>query len=292
MFDELQALHAVSATGSVTRAALQLRISQPALSKRLRNLETTLKKKLIERVGRGVTLTTYAQHLCAQTAPLFAELREILSRTIAEQRGPIPFAITDSSMVSWGAEFLGRLRTTTPELQVRPIVLPSGNTVAQQVMAGEALVGIIRGTGERTPGLHVVELIAEPLCLVPAHFKPLKLARGMKLEILCVESAAESYQIALRRLKRLMPAAGIQFRMLDFCRSGPAVIAAAKAGLGHGLIGIRLARVMGVPEKVICPLPSPGISMPTSLVARKRALELEHVGKLVASLKVFFASSH
>ena len=288
MFEELQALHALATTGSVTRAATQLRISQPALSKRLRNLETHLNRKLLERVGRGVVLTTYAEHLCKETAPLLAELREILSASIAEQRGPITMALTDSMMVSWGAEFLGLISHTRSPIQITPIILPAGNVVTHHVLSGEALVGVIRGTGERAHGVEAIELSDEQLCLVPSGLKPLKLTPGMKIDILCVDAGAESHQIALRRLKRLMPAAGIQFRMLGYCRSGTSVIAAAKAGLGHGLISPRLARVMGVPPKVLCPLPAPGVSMPTTLVARKRTLELEHVKKLVHSLKEFF----
>jgi DNA-binding transcriptional LysR family regulator len=290
MFAELQALHAVHTSGGISRAAVQLRISQPALTKRIRRFESILNKRLVERVGRGVVLTSYAIYLCEKAGPLLTELREILSATVIEKRGPITVAMTDSSLVSWGADFLGWVQTAKKELHIQPVVVSSASVVTQQVLAGECMVGIIRGAGEQTYGLEILPLDEEEMCLVPAHLKPLTLKRGMKLDLLSVEARAESHQIALRRLKRLMPKAGIQFRMIDYYRSGPAVVAAAKAGLGHGLVTYRLARVMGIPEKVLCPLPAPGVTVPTSLLARKRTLELEHIKPLLVALGVFFRS--
>jgi DNA-binding transcriptional LysR family regulator len=197
-------------------------------------------------------------------------------------------AMTDSSMVSWGADFLGSIRRNKHKIEVQPIVVPSASVVAQQVLTGESMIGVIRGSGEQTYGLEVRLLTEEPMCLVPALLRPLELRRGMAIDILTVEAKAESHQIALRKLKRLMPKAGISFSVSDYYRSGPAVVAAAKAGLGHGLVAVRLARVMGISEKILCRLPAPGISVPTSLLARKRVLTLKHVAPLLKAFEQFF----
>jgi DNA-binding transcriptional LysR family regulator len=288
MFDEFQALYAIRTSGGVGRAAVQLGITQPALTKRIRRFETQLNRQLIERVGRGVMLTSYALHLCDSAGPLLAELKEVLASTIIEKRAPITMAMTDSSLVSWGADFLGWLLKSKYQIEIQPMEVPSATVVTQQVLGGEAMIGVIRGRGDQTYGLEVRLLTEEAMCLVPANLKPLDLRRGMTLDILSVEAKAESHQIALRKLKRLMPKCGIAFSVSDNYRSGPAVVAAAKAGLGHGLVTVKLAQVMGIPEKILCPLPAPGVSVPTSLLARKRVLALNHIQPLLKALKRYF----
>jgi DNA-binding transcriptional LysR family regulator len=76
----LQAFHAVHATGSVTRAAAQLGVSQPTVSHALRRLRLALHDPLFVRSQRGMTATPKGQRLAAAVehalATLDAALRE------------------------------------------------------------------------------------------------------------------------------------------------------------------------------------------------------------------------
>lgn len=62
--------------GHLTRAAESLYISQPALSRAIRRLETELGLSLFEKKGRGVALTEYGQHFYTRVWNIFSELRE------------------------------------------------------------------------------------------------------------------------------------------------------------------------------------------------------------------------
>ncbi|HCP02297.1 MAG TPA: LysR family transcriptional regulator, partial [Pseudomonas sp.] len=53
----LQAFLAVAETGSFSRAAEQLHLTQPAVSKRIAMLEQQLDARLFDRIGRHVSLT-------------------------------------------------------------------------------------------------------------------------------------------------------------------------------------------------------------------------------------------
>jgi len=68
----LQAFLAVAETGSFSRAADRLFITQPAVSKRIAALEDELHTKLFDRIGRRVALTEAGQALLPRARRLLA----------------------------------------------------------------------------------------------------------------------------------------------------------------------------------------------------------------------------
>lgn len=73
-FGDLIALIAIAQTGSFTRAAAQLGVTQPALSVSIRGLEERLGVRLLLRSTRSVTLTMAGQHLVDRLVPEFAQI--------------------------------------------------------------------------------------------------------------------------------------------------------------------------------------------------------------------------
>jgi DNA-binding transcriptional LysR family regulator len=73
---DLRVFFAVVQSGSLTKAAKQLRVSHPAVSKVIAGLEHTLGVKLFDRSARGVEPTLYARALLARGRTAFDELRE------------------------------------------------------------------------------------------------------------------------------------------------------------------------------------------------------------------------
>jgi DNA-binding transcriptional LysR family regulator len=113
----LRVFSAVAQTGSLTRAAHQLRSSQPTVGRQVRALEDALGVALIARHGRGIRLTAQGEELAAAALPikagvhaftrLAAGAREeltgtvrigateivgthVLARILAEMRGELP----------------------------------------------------------------------------------------------------------------------------------------------------------------------------------------------------------
>ena len=62
---------------SLSLAAEQLHVSQPALSKGIKTLEDQLGVKLISRTYKGVTLTEEGKHVAALAKPIFDSLNQI-----------------------------------------------------------------------------------------------------------------------------------------------------------------------------------------------------------------------
>ena len=77
--DQLLAVVTTARLGSFTKAAQQLEISQPALSRQVMGLERSLGAKLFERVGRAVRLTSGGEELVSRAGPLLEELSRVTS---------------------------------------------------------------------------------------------------------------------------------------------------------------------------------------------------------------------
>jgi DNA-binding transcriptional LysR family regulator len=73
---DLRVFFAVMQSGNLTRAAAQLRVSHPAVSQVIADLEHTLGVTLFDRSSRGVEPTAYARALLARGRAAFDELRQ------------------------------------------------------------------------------------------------------------------------------------------------------------------------------------------------------------------------
>jgi DNA-binding transcriptional LysR family regulator len=76
-FAQLRALHAVALTGSVTRAAEQLLMTQPAVSHAIRGLERELGVSLLVRRADGVSLTSVGAAVAERAAIILAQLEGV-----------------------------------------------------------------------------------------------------------------------------------------------------------------------------------------------------------------------
>ena len=73
---DLHILLAVVERGSMARAARDLAVSQPVVSKTIADLEHTLGVRLLDRSRHGVTPTPYGRALLRRSTAAFDELRQ------------------------------------------------------------------------------------------------------------------------------------------------------------------------------------------------------------------------
>lgn len=154
---ELRALAAAVRHGSIGAAAKDLGVSQPALSKRLRQLETVVGVPLLERSPRGVTPTAAGRQLLFPVGRVLDELAEV-DRTVLQLRGrprslrlAASAAIAESLLPSLLATFHGQAGRDPVELIVCNSIL-----VRELIASGRADVGIAgSGPGEDV-GRHVL----------------------------------------------------------------------------------------------------------------------------------------
>ncbi len=125
----LAAFVAVARLGSVGRAAGRLRLTQPSVSARLRNLERTWGTRLFRRGPRGMTLTPEGARLLPPVESALRELEEL------DRLAGLPVAQADEVRVGAG-DALGRER------------LPAA---LRELLVADAQIGvrIVEGPGSR-----------------------------------------------------------------------------------------------------------------------------------------------
>ena len=84
----LQAFLAVAESGSFSRAAEMIYLTQPAISKRIAALERQVGARLFDRIGRGIRLTEAGETLLIRTRAILKELEDV-KRGIANLSGTI-----------------------------------------------------------------------------------------------------------------------------------------------------------------------------------------------------------
>ncbi len=88
-FKQLQTFVQVAELGSFTRAAMVLKVAQPALSRQVRSLEVELRQNLFERNGRGVTLTDAGQRLLAHGRGILQQVQRAVLDLEAQRGAPV-----------------------------------------------------------------------------------------------------------------------------------------------------------------------------------------------------------
>lgn len=83
----LRSFVAVAETENVSRAAVRVHLSQPALSRQIQSLETELEIELFERIGRNLRLTSAGQDLLEHARKVLSEADAFDNRTRALRRG-------------------------------------------------------------------------------------------------------------------------------------------------------------------------------------------------------------
>jgi DNA-binding transcriptional LysR family regulator len=168
--EELRTLCAAAELGSLGRAAIRLHASQPALSKRLANLEALAGATLLERSTQGVKLTPAGRRLYDEARKLLEQadrINEILAG-LARAGGPVRLAASHSASDAFVAGLLGHLN----QLRAAPVELISANsTVVRDLVAdGRADLGVAASRPKHTPYPGVRELTLasdEVICAVP-----------------------------------------------------------------------------------------------------------------------------
>lgn len=180
--DQLETFLAVVTYGGFHRAAEALRISQPAVSARIRGLEDSLRVKLFSREKAHLSLSPAGKALRPHAEQLLRVVA--LARQAVHELQPTSAGILNiSAALSVCTYFLPDVMKDYQEANPKVMVtLRSGNSaqVLKMVLDGEADIGVARSLNH--PEVETMTLRDDPLILVghPAH--PNARRRQVRLE--------------------------------------------------------------------------------------------------------------
>jgi DNA-binding transcriptional LysR family regulator len=166
-FDEVETFVCIAETGGFTEASRQLHRSQPAISRRIHELERRLGAELFERAGRRVTLTDAGRALLPYAEAALAAVRDGAS-AVRDRAGhgalsfrlAIVGTLADSHIVDVLREFTSRTDNVSVDLRTA-----TSREVSALVRSGQADLGL-RYNVDTDPKLESIPLGDEKLFVV------------------------------------------------------------------------------------------------------------------------------
>lgn len=183
----LKLFHHVAEKGSVTKAAEELSISQPAVTAQVRNLEKTVGLTLLSPKGRGVLLTD-AGLLLAQYAKRLFSLEQEMETALQEYKagfsGMLRIVCTYLPANQLLPEWAARFKREYPSVEV-VMTTVNWREAVQRLLQYEAEVAVYGGGWEEQPGIAWEELFEDELWFIvptnhPYAFQEITLAEMMK----------------------------------------------------------------------------------------------------------------
>src|SRR5882724_5269187 len=119
---QLQTFVTVARLGSLTRAANLLHLSQPALTKQIRQLEETLGVRLLDRNTRGVEPTRIGKELVPSVERLLTEINSVIvniKELAARSRGVVRVAALPTIAATILPAAIAKLKERHPGISVR-----------------------------------------------------------------------------------------------------------------------------------------------------------------------------
>lgn len=271
MLDGLESLAALERFGTVSEAAVRLRVTQSAVSKRIQALQKAVGFRVVEPAGRRLRLTAEAASLLERARPLIADLRALAMPAGGESVSRYSLGLADSIAASWGpgivAEALKALPGVEVDLHAHRSVL-----LIESVRLGRYHIALSSDAPTSAELIHY-PVTDEAMVVINSGFAR-QAARDAPL--ITIETSSATWRAIEPLLRERQPLLLARRRVP--VESFSAALQMVKAGFGDGLAPIGLALETGLDRR--CYRPLPGVSRRVSLLTRKTVNQLASFAKL------------
>ena len=259
MLNGIDALIALEQFGTISEAAIRLRLTQSAVSKRIQELQRAVGCALVERDGRRVRLTVAGIDLLERARPLVADLRGLAS-PVHGGTASFSIALADSIAASWGPAVIQRalrgLDTVRVQLHAHRSVL-----LIESVRLGRYHIGMSTDAPAAKDLIHY-PLFDEPMVLIQGA----RLAKSAsQVPLISIEPSSATWRAVEPLIRKHHPQ--LLDRPLVPVETFSATVQMVKAGFGDGLVPLGLALEMHLDKRRYRRLG--GLTRHIALVTRK-----------------------
>jgi DNA-binding transcriptional LysR family regulator len=176
--------------GSILKAARRLSLTQPTVTKALRDVESTLGVQLFERSNRGLEPTAYGEIFARHAKIVLAQLRhaaEELESLRAGYSGKVTVGTLLAASASILPDAIAMLKKQRPAVAIS-VVVGTYDILMPSLLVGDLdmVLGRLPEEG-RSRALVYEEFYAEPICVVARRGHPLARKRRLSLRELANE---------------------------------------------------------------------------------------------------------
>lgn len=290
--NDLQAFRAVVDQGSFSKAADAVRISQPALSRRIEKLEDALGVRLFERTTRKVSLTQAGRGFMPSVERLLDDLDNALlgiSEVASTRLGQVTVACVPSAAYYFMPQVIAHYHQQYPRIKVK-VLDSSAHDVLSAVVDGEADFGVsFMGTLEAD--VEFEPLVQESYVVACRRDHPLAGRSSVSWEAFYQQDYISLGKTSGNRFLLDQALSGIVPQRQSICetRHVTTMIGLVEAGLGVAAVPLMAMPAADHPILTRVPLTDPVVMRTVGLIKRRgrtltpAALALE---RLVVEMKM------
>jgi DNA-binding transcriptional LysR family regulator len=234
---------AVGEALNFTRAAAQLRVAQPALSRQVQDLEDEIGVDLLRRSPRGVTLTAEGRLFLEEVRELLKRADESVEKVRALARGEygeLHIGYAPSPTVEILPPALTAFQKAVPRVKLSLHDLSTDELIAGLRNATLELAIMVPPTGDQAEGIQFELLRTYPLCVAMAAAHPFARLKSITLEKLAAEPLIgfrrKDYSEYYHILDRLFAPIRAKPRVAVECDGASSLITEVEAGHGVALV--------------------------------------------------------
>ena len=249
---------------NVSRAALKLHVSQPALSRQIRDLEEELGFSLLERSAKSVRLTEAGRAFLIEARAVLQRAEEAVraARAIARgETGELHVGYAPSLTARILPPTLRAFQAESPNVRVRLHDFSTEEMLAGLREGKLQIAFIVRLAPALLRGLRFEELTRDPMCLAVSPKHPLAERRTVTLAEVAREPlitySRKEYPDAHENLAAMFAAIKSKARIVEEHDSVSSLIAAVEAGNGVAIAPQSLSCMAGPRLKLIPLSPAP-----------------------------------
>ncbi len=248
---------------NVSRAALKLHVSQPALSRQIRDLEDELGFLLLERSAKSVRLTEVGRTFLTEARAVIQRADDAVkaARAIATGGGELHIGYAPSLTARILPPTLRAFQAELPGVRVRLHDLSTEEMLTGLREGKLQIAFVARPINSALRGLRFEELVRDPICIAVAPKHPLARQRSVALPEVAREPiiafSRKDYPEAHELLATTFAPIKTKPRIAEEHDSVSSLIAAVEAGNGVAVVTQSLTCTAGPRLKLVPISPAP-----------------------------------